>query len=59
MLDDWQALSCLRVSDTTESSYTVVNSMTCTATDPVADTGGRAPMLVVFGEHARELISSV
>ena len=51
------ALDCVRVSETTDPSYTVENSMVCTATaaQPEKPT---IPMLMVFGEHARELISS-
>ena len=50
-------LTAKRVSDTTDPTYTVENSMVVTATAPGA-TDVKLPMMMVFGEHARELISS-
>ena len=50
-------LDVRRVSDTTDQTYAVENSMVVTATAPES-TEVKLPMLMVFGEHARELISS-
>jgi hypothetical protein len=50
-------LDVQRVSDTTDAAYTVKDSMVVTATAPES-TQPKIPMLMVFGEHARELISS-
>jgi hypothetical protein len=47
-----------RISDEVTAPYTVKDTMVCTATDPSVPDVDKIPMLVVFGEHARELISS-
>ena len=52
------ALEVSRVSDSETPPYTVVDTMICTATDTSVEPEHKVPMLVVFGEHARELISS-
>lgn len=50
-------LDVRRVSDETDAAYTVKDSMVVTATAPESNEV-KLPMLMVFGEHARELISS-
>ena len=52
------------MSDDLSGSYKVVDSMVLTATAPTPDAnanGGsepKLPMMLLFGEHARELISA-
>ena len=50
-------LQVKRVSDTTDPTYTVKDSMVVSATAP-GSSEVKLPMMMVFGEHARELISS-
>ena len=51
------------MSDDLSGGYKVVDSMVLTATAPTPDANGggsepKLPMMLLFGEHARELISA-